>query len=66
MSAKHIPTNLTELSAAYGFSTKYISKEFKRLAYSEKEKPPKKLGNLSPKRVYIFFEKFGEPTTDIN
>lgn len=63
---KRLPQSIKELSQMYDFSSKYLSKEFKKLAYSEKEKPPKKLGIISPKRMLIFFDKFGKPDDLVN
>jgi hypothetical protein len=60
-----LPSSLKELAECYDFSSKYMSKEFKKLAYTSKETPPRKLGILSPKRVIIFFEKFGKPDNEL-
>jgi AraC-like DNA-binding protein len=58
----NLPLTLKELSQQYNLSSKFLSKQFKNLAYTENgEHPPKRLRILSPRRVKIFMDKFGTP-----
>ncbi len=57
----NLPNNIKKLAKLYNVSTKTISREFKRLAYQPPDRPPKKLGTISPKRVLLFYSKYGRP-----
>lgn len=61
----NLPLTLKELAQQYNLSSKYISRQFKSLAYSDSGEPaPKRLRTLSPKRVKIFMDRFGKPELD--